>query len=76
MPWFAVAYGGRHLFKVYALDQNWYDYTRTNRAENPGFAGGLAGDSFERPLFRIEGGIGLFGSASVDSVGFFVLPRN
>ena len=76
LPWFAVAYGGRHLFKVYALDQNWFDYTRTNSAENPGFAGGLAGDSFERPLFRIEGGIGLFGSASVDSVGFFVLPRN
>lgn len=76
LPWFAVAYGGRHLFKVYALDQNWYDYTRTNPAENPGFGGGLAGDSFERPLFPIEGGIGLFGSASVDSVGFFVLPRN
>ncbi len=75
LPWFAVAYAGRHLFRVYALDQNWFDYIRTNPATNPGFGGGLAGDNFERPLFRIEGGIGLFGSASVDSVGFTVLPR-
>jgi len=74
LPWFAVAFGGRHLFKVYALDQNWYDYARTSPEEGS-FFGGLIGDSFERPVFNIEGGIGLFGSASVDSVGFFVLPR-
>ena len=36
---------------------------------------GLAGDNFERPLFHVNGGIGIFGSASVDSVGFVVLPR-
>lgn len=75
LPWFSVAYAGRHLFKVYALDQNWFDYLRTNPDTNPGLGGGLVGDNFERPLFRVEGGIGLFGSASVDSVGFFVLPR-
>ncbi|MCC7262878.1 MAG: hypothetical protein IT369_10185 [Candidatus Latescibacteria bacterium] len=75
LPWFSVAYAGRHLFKVYALDQNWFDYLRTNPATNPGFGSGLAGDNFERPLFHVEGGIGLFGSASVDSVGFTVLPR-
>ena len=62
------------LFKVYALDQNWYDYTRTNN-EDGGFFGGLIGDNFERPIFNIEGGIGLFGSAAVDSIGFFVQPR-
>ena len=38
--------------------------------------GELAGDSFQRPLFRVQGGIGLFGSASVDSIGFVVLPRS
>jgi hypothetical protein len=75
LPWFSVAYAGRHLFKVFALDRNWFDYTRSNPAGNPGLGGGLAGDSFGSPLFRVEGGIGLFGSASVDSVGFTVLPR-
>jgi hypothetical protein len=28
-----------------------------------------------RPSFAVQGGIGLFGSAAVDSVGFVVLPR-
>ena len=75
LPWFAVVFGGRHLFKLYALDQNWFDYTRSSFEGGEAFEGGLAGDNFERPLFSIDGGLGLFGSASVDSVGFFVLPR-
>jgi len=36
LPWFAVVYGGRHLFKIYALDRNWYDYIRTSPDENDG----------------------------------------
>ena len=75
LPWFAVAFAGRHLFKVYALDQNWYDYARTNN-EGGGFFGGLIGDNFEEPIFNIEGGIGLFGSAALDSLGFVVEPRS
>ena len=74
LPWFAVAFEGRYLFKVYALDQNWFDYTRTS-GEDGGFFGGLVGDNFERPQFNLVGGIGLFGAAAVDSVGFYVLPR-
>ena len=76
-PWFAVVYTGRSLIKVYALDHNWFEYARSSpdfQGEQGGF-GGLAGDNFERPFFQVEGGIGLFGSASVDSVGFVVLPR-
>ena len=76
-PWFAVYYTGRSIVKVYALDQNWFDYARTNadQQEQGGGAGGLAGDNFERPLFSVQGGLGLFGSASADSVGFVVVPR-
>ena len=75
-PWFAVVYTGRSLIKVYALDHNWFEYARSSpeQQEQGGF-GGLAGDTFERPFFQVEGGIGLFVSASVDSVGFVVLPR-
>lgn len=75
LPWFAIAFGGRHLFKLYALDQNWFDYVRSSFQGGSAFVGGLAGDNFERPLFNIDGGLGLFGSASVDSAGFFVLPK-
>jgi hypothetical protein len=75
-PWFAVVYTGRSLIKVYAVDHNWFEYARASpdQQEQGGF-GGLAGENFERPFFQVEGGIGLFGSASVDSVGFVVLPR-
>ena len=74
-PWFAVYYAGRSKLKVFALDPNWFDYARTSptQQEQGGWAGGLAGDYFERPLFSVEGGMGLFGSASVDSVGFVVV---
>ncbi len=75
-PWFAVVYTGRSLIKVYAVDHNWFEYARSSpeQQEQGGF-GGQAGDYFERPFFQVEGGIGLFGSASVDSVGFVILPR-
>ncbi len=75
-PWIAVAFIGRSLVKVYALDHNWFEYARSSPdlQEQGGF-GGLAGENFERPFFQVEGGIGLFGSASVDSVGFVILPR-
>ncbi len=76
LPWLAVVFEGRTLVKMYALDHNWFEYARSspNHQERGGF-GGLAGDQFERPFFQVEGGIGLFGSAAVDSVGFVVLPR-
>ena len=75
-PWFAVVYTGHSLIKVYAVDHNWFEYARSSpdQQEQGGF-GGLAGENFERPFFQVEGGIGLFVSASVDSVGFVVLPR-
>lgn len=73
LPWFAIAFEGRHLARVYALDRNWYDYARSTGQGS--LFGGLAGDEFEQPFFNVDGGIGLFGSAAVDSVGFRVLPR-
>jgi hypothetical protein len=76
LPWFAVAFGGRYVIRVFAIDMNWYDLIRSFPELSGGGQGfgGNAGDAFERPLFHIEGGIGLFGSAAVDSVGIFVLP--
>jgi hypothetical protein len=74
-PWFAVAFEGRHVLRLFAVDENWYDFIRTNLTDDGGGFGGLAGDAFERPIFRLEGAIGLFGSASADSVGVVILPR-
>ena len=77
LPWLAVWYEGRHRFVVYSVDRNWYDLARSARFNGPsniGF-GSNAGDDFERPIFHIRGGIGLFGSAAMDQTGFVVLPR-
>ncbi len=74
MPWFAIVFGGPHLVKLFAIDENWFDYIRSNGVDTDNRWGGLAGDAFERPVFHIDGGIGLLGSASVDSIGLVILP--
>jgi hypothetical protein len=75
LPWFSIFYDSRYLYKAYAVDANWFDLIRTTPegGGSIGFGGNI-GDGVDPPLFRIEGGIGLFGSASVDSVGFFITP--
>lgn len=73
LPWFAIFFAGRYRVTVHAIDRNWYDFIRSVPQLNGGFGfGGNAGDNFERPLFHITGGIGLFGSACSDSVGFYI----
>lgn len=74
LPWLAVAFGGRHTFRVMALDSNAYDLVRTTPPSDgsPVSFGGNTGDNFERPTFHLEGAIGLFGSASADSIGVFI----
>jgi hypothetical protein len=77
LPWFAIYFEGRYLIKIFAVDRNWYDLARTvpDFGQTAGGFGGNAGDGFQRPIFHVEGGIGLFGSASMAQNGFYVLPR-
>ena len=75
MPWFTIYFAGRHLIKIYALDENWFDFARSSPEWQEGAFGGMAGENFEQPLFKVKGGIGLFGSASMDSLGFVVHPQ-
>jgi hypothetical protein len=78
LPWFAIYFAGRHKVTVHSVDRNWFDLVRSapeiSGAAGP-VVGGNAGDGFERPIFHVEGGVGLFGSASVDSIGFVILPK-
>jgi Domain of unknown function (DUF4249) len=76
LPWFAVYYEGRYKMRVFAMDRNWFDLARTDPVlGSGGFGfGGEAGDAVTRPIFHVEGGIGLFGSMSADSVAFYVTP--
>ena len=74
IPWLAIYYEGRYNLRVVALDRNWFDIVRTDPALGAGGFGfgGEAGDTSTRPIFHVEGGIGVFGSVSSDSVGFYV----
>jgi hypothetical protein len=77
VPWFALYYEGRYKLRVFAMDRNWYDLARTDPVLGGGGSGGFGGatgDSTERPIFHVDGGIGLFGSMSADSVGFYINP--
>ena len=76
LPWLAIYYEGRTMIRVHAVDRNWFDLIRSTPGldNGPGaFAfGGNLGEGFEQPVFHIDGGIGLVGSASTDSLGFTV----
>jgi hypothetical protein len=77
LPWFAIFYEGRYRVRIYSIDRNWYDLARSLPAfggSNGGF-GGNVGDSFDRPIFHVEGGIGLFASGAMDEIGFTILPK-
>jgi len=74
LPWFAIQWEGPFVTRIYRVDLNWFDYIRSVGFGGFGF-GGNAGDNFESPIFHVEGGIGLFGSAAQDSIGFNILPR-
>ena len=74
VPWEGIYFAGRHLIKLYAVDENWYDLVRTDNVGSER-EGGEAGQGFQRPLFHVENGIGLFASACIDSFGFFVRPK-
>ncbi len=74
LPWDGIYHAGRYKVRLHAVDRNWYDLVRTDNIDAERGAG-EAGQSFQRPLFHVENGIGLFASAAVDSFGFFVRPR-
>jgi hypothetical protein len=78
LPWFAIFFEGRYKIRVCAIDRNWYDLARSapEFGGAQGNFGGTAGDQADVAIFHVEGGIGLFASGSIDSIGLRVLPRN
>ncbi len=73
LPWAGIYYAGRYKVTLFAVDQNWFDLVRTDNVDAER-GSGEAGQSFQRPLFHVENGIGLFASATADSFGFSVRP--
>jgi hypothetical protein len=59
VPWFAFNYYGRYTITVSAIDSNYYDYLRQVIFE---------GIDIHETRFSLQGGIGVFGSASIDTI--------
>lgn len=59
---------GPQKISVLAIDTNWVDYTRQT------FGGGDP-SGFQQSLNHIDGGIGIWGSAAVDTVTIYLKPK-
>lgn len=59
--WAGVRFAGTYRVTLQAADTNYFDYNTT------AFNGNSGADSDEGPVFRVEGGLGVFGSYSQDS---------
>lgn len=65
LPWFAVAFFGPNELGVNVVDDNLYDFLRTQQAQQSGFSAqqpGLGPGEIPNVIEHIEGGTGIFGS--------------
>lgn len=62
LPWTGFKWYGRQRITVYAIDQNFYDWLRVQ----------FFGTTYKPQLNHIEGGIGVFGAAGMDTTLVFV----
>ena len=62
LPWTGFKWYGRQRIMVFSVDQNFYDWLRTQ----------FLGTTYKPPLNHIDGGIGVFGSAGIDTQTVFV----
>ena len=66
ISWYAFCYYGDYTVKLYAIDDNLWDLASSSVVYMP------QSSEFEQPVYRIEGGLGIFAAVSVDSVHIHV----
>ncbi len=69
-PWLAVAWFGPNRVTAYAIDDNTYDFYRSQDVQLGGNT--QAPGQIENVIYNIEGGIGLFGAMAGASFEFYV----
>lgn len=63
VPWLSVAFFGRNEVGVHVIDDNLYDFIRTQQVQQGGpSGGGLAPGEIPNVIDPVEGGTGIFGS--------------
>lgn len=64
MPWIGIAFYGKNTISTFSLDDNTYDYFRSQPVQTGG-GGTLSPGEIQNIIYHIDGGIGLFGGMSV-----------
>lgn len=68
-PWLAVAFYGDNRIVASTLDDNLYDYIRSDEVQLGGST--LSPGEIQNVITNVEGGIGIFGSAASDTIPTF-----
>lgn len=69
LPWVAVAFFGPNRSTTNAVDDNLYDFVRTQNAQQ---GGGFTPGTIPNVIEHVEGGTGVFGSLARQSYGVFI----
>lgn len=65
IPWFTFNYYGQHMLAILAIDKNYYDFIRQRNG---------GGTDIKEIRYNVTGGLGVFGSAAMDSLHVLMLP--
>lgn len=70
LPWLAVAYYGPNDLVASAIDDNMYDFLRSQSVQTGGST--LPPGEIQNVKYNVEGGIGVFGSLATDTVSIYI----
>lgn len=71
-PWLAVAFFGNNKIVANTIDDNLFDYIRSSSVQLGGST--LSPGEIQNVITNIEGGIGVFGAVSTDTLPTFIKP--
>lgn len=70
LPWLAIAFFGSNDIIVSAIDDNLYDFLRSQGTQSGGST--LSPGEIQNIRYNVDGGIGIFGSMASDTISTFI----
>lgn len=70
LPWLAVAFYGKNNIVANAIDDNMYDFLRSQSVQTGGPT--ISPGEIQNIRYNVEGGIGIFGSLASDTVSVYI----
>lgn len=74
VPWLSIAFYGTNQVITNAIDDNMYDFVRTQSAQTGGTS--LSPGEIQNIRYHVDGGIGIFGSMASDTLQVRILRPN